>query len=425
MQIISYVNSYEILKIRKRIDRLDKIYAFMFKEAGYTPKRKLVLKLIDEVDYFNGSATVIPRPVVEIFLSHGSYANELIDSDRRIELIAIHEFTHILNMELSFGARYIFQKILGRVMPDDPFSMLMFYLTCPSQMTMPGFWLEGTAQWAETEYSPKDSIWSGRGRNSLVHMIWRLDAYADEIPKKKDWRSSYIHWPGGAMPYNYGLAYTRYLHSAYGKRASIWELAYNQARNWPWVFNRGTYFDLSKKHDVLIEEARKALKKEQIENINILKQSPLTSLKRTTPVDFEFGAPAWTKDGRLFASCYQPYAKTQKYVFIDKDGKIKNSDISSYEITGTRRSPKGTLVTSNLIRTIKDRYRSQVIVIRSSGKIIKSGLRMIHPDLAENVFTGYDGIAAVRFTGGGEHELRLYKIVDDHLELIKTVPAEG
>lgn len=423
--IRALVPAEEAAALRERVRRLDEIFDFMCAEAGWTPKKKLVVNIVDEYDYLAGWATFLPRPLVELGLCPGAEGSYFMAGERRLELVAIHEFAHILNMEPNFGFRAFLERVFGRVIPGDPLSLLVAYLSLPPQATMPAFWLEGAAQWAETKYSPPDSIWGGRGRDPSIHMIWRLDTAAGKIPNKGDWRPSHIHWPFGSRPYNYGLAYTRYLEGAYGDRVSIWDMTLDQARYWPFIFNRGAGKSLGKRHGVLINEALDALEKEQKGNIGILKSVPPTPVKRLTPADHIFGAPAWTDDGRLFVAAYRPYADSQRYVFVDSEGRMRETSLRSYDVTAVRRSPGGSFVTGNFKRTVKGRYRSRISIVKPNSRTRHLGLRLVHPDLAEGVFPDADALAALRFTGGGKHELRIYKLTERSLEHTATVPAKG
>ncbi|MGA1867233.1 MAG: hypothetical protein ACMUJM_01680 [bacterium] len=423
--ITATVPSDAVEILRPQIAQLDEIFAFMCQEAGYTPKKKLVVIISDEHDILNGWATYLPRPVVELNLSPGSYGAFFFPIDRRLELIAIHEFTHILNMEPNYGMRGLLEDIFGRIIPNDALSLLLFYFSTPPQATMPTFWLEGMAQWAETKYSPPYSIWGGRGRDTYTHMIWRLDAAEGKIPEVDEWRSSYIHWPEGSMPYNYGLAYTRYLDSVYGDKASVWDLALNQAKNWPFFFREGSLPLLPKNHAVLIEEARSTLLEEQEDILRQLNAVPPTPVRRLTPIDHKFGPPAWTSDDRLFASAYRPYASRNRYVYIDKDGNLEASNLPAYEITAVRRSPGGSLVTSNLIKTPQARLRSRISIVRPSGTTINLGLRLAQPDLSEHIFGDADGLMALHFTSGGGQELCVYRFDGENLVHMYTLPSQG
>ena len=423
--IKALVPSEQADALRARIRRLDEVFDFMCQEAGWTPQKKLVIDVVDDYDSISDWATSLPRPLVELNLYSDSEGNFLFAGERKFELIAIHEFTHILNMEPNFGLRAFLERVFGRVIPNDPLSLLVMYLSTPPQQSMPTFWLEGAAQWAETKYSPEKSIWGGRGRDASIQMIWRLDAAANNIPKKGDWRSSYIHWPYSSRPYHYGLAYTRYLEGAYSHKASLWDMTLNQARYWPFIFDRGALKTLGKRHDVLINEAMAALEKEEKENIHKLKSVPLTPAERLTPADHLLGAPAWTDDGRLFAASYRPYASRQRYVYVDSKGTMQATGLPAYGMTATRRSPGGALVTSNFKRTISGRYRSRVLIVKPHERTRQIGLRLVQPDLAEGVFQNADALAAVRFTGGGNQELRIYKLIGEELEHISTVPAGG
>jgi hypothetical protein len=423
-----YVPAETAETLKPRVERLEVLWKFLCKEAGYTPRRRLVLWVSDDVDYLNGYAMSTPRPLVSLLLAGGSAGPMsglfIGDNKQRLELVAIHEFTHILNTELNYGIRGIMEQIFGRVTPSEVLSIAMAYMTIPAQNFEPTFWLEGMAQWAETTYSQPDSPWGGRGKDPLIHMVWRLDAAAGRIPDVGDWRLSYPHFPYLSRPYDYGLAYTRYLDGAYRNKATIWQLAMEQAKGWPFCFAEWPLNILGKSHRDLIEEARTALKKEQLAIIGQLKTVPLTQTKPLTPKDSAWGAPAWTTDGRLIVGGMRPYDRI-RIVYIDNAGGIESTGVTSYDLAPVRRSPGGAFITSTLYLTGLKRTRSELVIIRPDGRVEEYGIRLMNPDLAEGLINGSDAVAAVQMKSDGTQELCIFKIENGKLVRDTVVPTEG
>ena len=140
-------------------------------------------------------------------------------------------------MDINRAPGNVLERIFGRILPNDLLSLALAYLTVPSGATMPGFWLEGAAIWAETAYGDADSPWlGGRGRSSMQHMIWRLDAAAGQLPQLPDWQDDWHVWPYGGRIYDYGAAYARYLAARFPDK-DLWSWARDQAEQWRFLFS--------------------------------------------------------------------------------------------------------------------------------------------------------------------------------------------
>ncbi|HEX3134245.1 MAG TPA: hypothetical protein VHX44_11765, partial [Planctomycetota bacterium] len=366
--------------LKARIARAEVIYTAMAKDAGYTP-RKLVLLVTDDLDTHNGFSTVTPFPIINVQLAPSLQPSSIFTGDNEFERTLVHELCHHISNDYDPNTfRRTLSNIFGRVLPNDYLSLLVAYLSTPAHQTMPSFWHEGSAQWAETEYAT-GPVWAGRGRDSLTHMVWRLDAAVGAIPEVGDWRLSYQEWPFGSHAYLYGVAYTRWLAGAVGERASMWQLIERQQHRWPFAFNGGPEKILGTDHVTLIDRARSDLLAEQRRNIDILKTKPITAAKRLTPINSTVGAPAWTKDGQLFAAWNNPYGDPE-FITVDKDGDNHAAGYRSWMMSPARSLPDGTLVFSEADVTTDPWNRSRVSVVTPNGHRVKlAHERLLQPDI--------------------------------------------
>jgi hypothetical protein len=330
--------------LRAQVARFEVIYLAMAKDAGYTITRPLNLLLDDDVDYHNGFSFVTPFPLIDIELAPALMPSGIFVGNGVVERTFTHELTHHMSNDREpNGFRRVMEQIFGRILPNDLLSDIVAYLTIPAHEFSPNFWHEGCAQWAETVYAPKGSVWGGRGRDSLTHMVWRLDAAEHAIPPVGEWRASYQAWPFGNRVYLYGIAYLRYLDGAYGGRATVWQLIEAQEHRWPFVFNGGTEGPLGKNHAQLLREARTALELEQQDALATLRTQKITVTKRLSEHDGVVGAPAWTADGTLFAPFTGIWGRPE-YIRLGADGTSSSSGYTAFAMGDARSATDGTLV---------------------------------------------------------------------------------
>ena len=399
--------------LKPRIARAEVIYTTMARDAGYKPRR-LVLLVTDDVDSHNGFSTVTPFPIINVQLAPSLQPSFIFTGHDEFERTLVHELAHHISNDWDPNTfRRTLSNIFGRVLPNDYLSLLVAYLSTPAHQTMPSFWHEGFAQWAETEYAT-GGVWSGRGRDSLTHMVWRLDALTGKIPEAGDWRLSFHEWPFGSNSYLYGVAYTRWLASAVGERADMWKLIERQQHRWPFAFNGGPQKLLGTDHLSLIDRARNDLLAEQRRNVETLKTKPITVAKRLTPIDSTVGAPAWTKDGELFAAWNGPYGDP-KFITVDASGDNDSAGYRAWMMSPARSLADGTLVFSDADVTTDPWNRSRVSVMTPSGHRVRlSHERLLQPDIRKVGQTTNDSIivpsyecAAIQLQEDGTHRLVL------------------
>jgi len=420
--IHALVPADEVELLRPLVARAEVIYVAMAKDAGYTITKPLNLLLDDDLDDHNGYSFVTPFALIDIELAPSVQSSGIFVGNGVVERTLTHELTHHLSNDREPNRfRHAMEEIFGRILPNDLLSDVVAYLSIPAHEFSPNFWHEGCAQWAETVYAPAGSVWGGRGRDSLTHMVWRLDAAEHAIPPVGEWRASYQNWPYGNRVYLYGIAYLRYLQGFYGNRATVWQLIESQEHRWPFIFNGGLEAPLGKSHAELLAEARAALEAEQQVVLNRLASQPITAPKRLTERDGVVSAPAWTPDGQLFAA-FSPIYGLPHYIRLDADGNTSSTGYGAYAMGDARSLSDGTLVFAET--PVADYYyrSSRISLVSPRGhRMVLDPLRMLEPDvrrLADGIDRLHYQVASVQLLPASRQRLVLMNVgVDDGLLL--------
>lgn len=393
-------------RLRFKVQQAEAIYVHLAADAGYEITERLTLWISDDVDTHNGFSTVVPLPLVEIELAPSLPRSGIFDGSDEFVRTVTHELTHHITNNRVYGLPHYTDMIFGRVFPTDFLSLITAYFTVPPHATMPTFWHEGLAQWAETAYADPTSAWAGRGRDSLTHLVWRMDAEADAIPPVDDWRDSYIRWPYGNNVYLYGMAYTRWLDAAFGDRASLWRISDVQAHQWAFIFDSGPMDLIGLTHADLIGYARADLLTEQRAQLALINQVPTTQPKRLTEVDDLVAAPGWLADGSLLTSFTDPWG-VDRLAVIGADGSKHTTGAEATSRGEVRSLPDGTAIYAEELGINGDRWaRSRAIIRSPDGALeVLDGERLLQPDLRGTA--PLLQTTAVRLLPGGRQEIVL------------------
>jgi hypothetical protein len=401
-------------RLKELVARADHVYAHMMRDAGFTPTAKLRVLVGDWFDAHNGYSFVVPFPLVQVELAPSEPESTIFAGHDETLRTLVHEFAHQISNDRSPGYRGVLEAIFGRVLPNDLLSFLLWYLSTPPHQTMPRFWHEGLGIWAETAYADATSAWAGRGRDPLVHMVWRLDAAAGRIPEVADWRVTYHEWPFGNRAYTYGAAYTRFLESWLGDRASVWRFVATQAQQWPFVFDRGPRRLVGESHLGLIARARRELAKEQEAALQTLRGAKVTELQRLTPADMVAGAPAWLADGSLAFGAKPAHGRARLYM-LAANGELDGSSTATLALGSVRALDDGGLVFHE--------YNWRGIArVELDGATL--GWRLLQPD-AGPAADGGRTLVAIQLRDGGGQDLVVHRARDGDLDEGAVVPTAG
>ena len=240
----------------------------------WEPREKTNVVLLDNTDFANGFATAIPYNLVYLFITPPSIEMTIGEYDDWLEMLFIHEYTHILTMDPARGLSSVTRSIFGKPLPaGNILSLLLFIYTAPPNMLLPRWWLEGVATWAETEYTDE-----GRGRSSYYDMILRMAVEEDNIPSIDQINGNLPDWPSGTMPYLFGLRLQKYIADEYGED-TLGKLSLHHAGRPPYFLNGVPKRRFGGKHYVaLYKEMVEELKLEEGRNIAKLKSSPMSEI---------------------------------------------------------------------------------------------------------------------------------------------------
>ena len=418
----AYVPAASADRLRAVVARADQIYAHMMSDAGFAPSDKLRVLFSDWVDDHNGYSFVTPFPLVQVELAPAQPDSTIFAGGLDLERTLVHEFAHQISNDRNSGFRGVLESIFGRLLPNDLFSFLLFYLSTPAHQTMPRFWQEGIAVWAETAYADPQSAWAGRGRDPLTHMVWRLDAASAEgIPHERDWRVTWHEWPFGGRAYSYGTAYLRWLEASLGNRASVWRLVQEQARQWAFLFDSSPRRLVGVRHGTLLARARKALQDEQEKALATLRSAPVTSLHRDTPIDMLVGAPAWRgNDTLLFAgNPAHDRARLHTLRLGGTENRLESSGTTMLAMGAARALPDGGEHTGIVYHEFNWRSISYIVVDGA-----RFGWRLLQPD-AGPLHDGERTVVAVQLRDGGGQDLVVHRLRAGELDAGTTVPTSG
>lgn len=267
----------------------------LVQEFKWAPREKTQMVLIDDSDFTNGWANVLPYNAIYIQVAPPSIDMTIGEYEDWLEILIIHEYSHILTMDPARGYSDVMRSIFGKPLPGgDILSFLMFIAAGPPNVFLPRWWHEGIATWSETQHTAM-----GRGRSAFYEMILRMAVLENNIPAVDKINGEPPYWPGGHLPYIFGLRLQKYIADKYGKEA-LGDLNIAHAGRFPYFLN-GAAQNLFGREDYvsLYREMIEDLKREEKEQVEILRQTPLTS-SRTFNIDGELLTnPRYSPDGKM------------------------------------------------------------------------------------------------------------------------------
>ncbi|MEN8263178.1 MAG: peptidase S9 [Nitrospirota bacterium] len=292
----------------------------------WSPEGKTQIVLLDNTDFANGYATVLPYNAIYIFVVPPLAGTTLGEYDDWLELVITHEYAHIVTMDPVRGFSSASRKIFGKPLPGfDPLSVFLFLFTSPPNVLMPDWWLEGIATWAETEFTS-----AGRGRSSFVEMIFRMSVLEDAIPRIDRLNGDVPYWPSGRISYLYGMLLNKHIAEKKGNETTG-ELNMIHAGRFPFFINEPPRRLTGLNYVGLYHEMVNGLKSEQRKKVEHLKSQPLTLFDRMPLSGEVLTNPRVSPDGRYLAFNRRDPHQHEEIVIFDKS--------ASREIDTIRRFP--------------------------------------------------------------------------------------
>ncbi len=280
----------------------------------WSPVEKTQIVLIDNVDFANGMAMVLPYNAIYVYavpplpdMTTGEYRDWL-------ETVLLHEYAHILTMDPVSGFSSITRSLFGKTLPGhDPLSALLFFATAPPNVFMPKWWTEGIATWAETEFTS-----AGRGRSSFIEMILRMAVEEDGIPRVDQLNGEVPYWPDGKIPYIYGMLLEKYIAGTYG-RETVGKLNIAHSGRFPFFISAPAERYTGLNYSELYRDMVKELKTEQYKKIESLRSEPLTGLEEIPVKGERLTNPRISPGGRYLALNRRDPHYHEEIVIIDTE----------------------------------------------------------------------------------------------------------
>jgi len=163
----------------------------------HVPAEKTLIVVADNTDSANGSASVLPRNVIEIFATGPSAFNELDDHEDWLYGLIAHEYTHILHLDTMEGLPTIYNRIFGRTW-------------APNQI-MPRWLIEGIAVYEESKRSA-----GGRNRGTRFDQFIRTALHGHQDLRLDEIGGAPRRFPRGNAIYVYGSHFLRYVFDRFG-----------------------------------------------------------------------------------------------------------------------------------------------------------------------------------------------------------------
>ncbi|VAW83314.1 hypothetical protein MNBD_GAMMA16-421 [hydrothermal vent metagenome] len=168
----------------------------------WIPQQKTDVILTDETDFANGSATPLPYNRMTLIVTPPD--DGLMDHASWLELLIVHEYTHIIHLDRAERNPQRLRSVLGR-------HSLLF-----PALYQPRWLLEGLATYMET-----DTVRGiGRGQSSYFDMLMRMEVLAGLKPISQI-NQTIRTWPAGIIPYLYGVYFYQFLVDLYGEKVLL------------------------------------------------------------------------------------------------------------------------------------------------------------------------------------------------------------
>lgn len=187
---------------------------------GNMPQGVIDIVLTDTQDDANGSAQVVPKNILRLYLAAPTELTGLAFYDDWLEILLTHELSHLVDIDHTRGFTRFLRHIFGR--------------TVTYNGSTPQFLSEGVAVYAETKLTQ-----AGRGRSSYVETLLRTAALGNAFPKLDQAHILYAEFPYGNAAYFYGGRFHLYLSERFGENAVAQLHAYYASQLVPLFYEPG------------------------------------------------------------------------------------------------------------------------------------------------------------------------------------------
>jgi hypothetical protein len=193
---------------RDTADIAESVHLRLVPLLAWQPSRPTDIVVTDEIDMANGFTTTLPSNRVELWVTPPD--DGLFDYGPWLESLILHEYAHVLHLDMAAGTPASWRRIFGR-------HPLLF-----PQSLQPQWVIEGLATRIETDVAHG----LGRGQSSYFAMLMRMEAVAGIKPLRQV-NQPVNTWPSGIVPYLYGENFLHFIEEKYGQEQLLeWIVEY-------------------------------------------------------------------------------------------------------------------------------------------------------------------------------------------------------
>ena len=170
----------------------EEVHALLSPYLEWQPIERTQVVLVDPTDRANGSARTTPFNSIVLYTVPPDAGSTLGNHQNWMWALFVHEYTHILQIDMVDGLPLVLRYALGRLI--SPNSVLPKWLT------------EGYATYLETLFTR-----GGRGRSTTTETLLRVAALSGTLPRIDEADGFGQRWPGKQSRYLYGASFHLYV----------------------------------------------------------------------------------------------------------------------------------------------------------------------------------------------------------------------
>jgi dipeptidyl aminopeptidase/acylaminoacyl peptidase len=211
-----YFHQGEEAQARRLAGIAENVWMRLPVQLGLTAPPHTHVLLVDQTDLANGWATPLPYDTILVTAAAPAGVDQIGRVEDWLELVFIHEFTHIVHLDRSAGWARPVRAVFGRLPIAFP------------NLFLPVWQIEGIAAWQESVVTGEGRLHAGDFR-----AIEREAARARAVEPLDRINGGLTDWPSGSAPYAYGLGFHQYLADRFGS-PSLGRLAGETSRALPY-----------------------------------------------------------------------------------------------------------------------------------------------------------------------------------------------
>ncbi len=281
---------------------------------------KISLVINDSTDSSNGSATVFPYPIINVYPVQIGQQETLSESGEWAHELVTHELTHIAQLYPYSGWPYkIGRSLFGSIIS-------------PNLLT-PLWWKEGMAVELETQFSNR-----GRTRSKMQDAQFRSYVLSQKLPQYDAAQANEVlnTWPYGNRPYFFGSLVMNQISKEKGLQ-SFGQIVEHQSRRIPYAINTPVEELTGFNYIELYEKAFQRYKVNADQQIKNLKSKTPSEIYKIDPTALHARSIQFHPQFNIIGQISTRYLTTEINFYSE------TSDLNKWKLLELKNTPKGSI----------------------------------------------------------------------------------